>query len=64
MHRKELLNKTGAAEFLGVHRQTIRTWQKLGFGPKFSRTPGGREYTTASACRAFLVDVSRSGDSE
>jgi DNA-binding transcriptional MerR regulator len=61
IHRKELLNKTEAAELLGVHRQTIRTWQKLGYGPKFSRTPGGREYTTQSSCRQFLDDVSRSG---
>ena len=64
MRRKELLNKTDTAEFFGVHRQTIRNWQKLGYGPKFSRTPGGREYTTLSSCHEFLVDVSHSGDSE
>ena len=64
MRRKELLNKTEAAEFFGVHRQTIRTWQKLGYGPKFSPTPGGREYTTLSSCREFLVEVSHSGDSK
>lgn len=64
MHRKELLNKTEAAEFFGVHRQTIRTWQKQGYGPKFSRTPGGREYTTLSSCREFLVKLSCSVDSE
>lgn len=58
IQRKELLNKTETAEWFGVHRQTIRTWQKLGYGPKFSRTPGGREYTTLDSCREFLAQLS------
>ena len=59
---KELLNKTEAAEFFGVHRQTIRKWQTQGFGPKFSKTPGGREYTTLTSCRDFLEQIAATAD--
>ena len=53
MEEKELLTKTDAAEFFGVTRQTIRAWQLQGFGPKFVKTPGGREYTTRKSCIDF-----------
>ena len=53
MEEKELMNKTDAGEFFGVTRQTIGAWQRNGFGPKFVRTPGGREYTTRQECIKF-----------
>lgn len=59
---KELLNKTEAAEFLGVHRQTLRGWSKRGYGPTFKRTPLGREYTTLTSCREFLACFSNESD--
>ena len=55
---KEILNKTEAAIFLGVHRQTLRSWNKRGFGPKFSPSPNGREYTTLESCREFIARLS------
>ena len=55
---KELLNKTEAAEVLGVTRKTIHEWSRKGFGPKFVQTPGGREYTTLTSCKEFIAQLS------
>jgi predicted site-specific integrase-resolvase len=51
---KQILNKTDAAELLGVDRRTVYNWARDGFGPKFSRLPGGREVTTRKSCEEFL----------
>jgi len=59
---KELLNKTNAAEVLGVTRQTIRKWQKRDYGPTFIMTPSGREYTTRTSCHEFLACFSSKSD--
>ena len=56
---KQILNKTDAAEFLGVNRRTILNWQKAGFGPSFTALPGGREITTRQNCEAFLNQLSQ-----
>jgi len=61
---KQILNKTDAAEFLGVNRRTIRNWQKAGFGPRFTVSPGGREYTTRQSCEDFLAEIKASADGE
>jgi hypothetical protein len=56
---KQILNKTDAAEFLGVNRRTILNWQKAGFGPVFTALPGGREITTLKCCEKFLEDLAQ-----
>ncbi len=59
---KELLNKTEAAELLGVTRKTIHEWSRTGFGPRFVQTPGGREYTTLTSCQNFIAQLSGQAD--
>jgi hypothetical protein len=61
---KRIFNKTDTAEYFGVNRRTILNWQKAGFGPRFTASPGGREYTTRQSCDEFLAEIKASADSE
>lgn len=58
MSKKKILNKTDTADFLGVSRRTVYTWQKKGYGPKFTKTPTGSEVTTREKCEQFLAELS------
>jgi hypothetical protein len=55
-----LLNKTQAADFFGVSRRTVGEWRKKGgFGPTWTKLPGGREVTTLQSCREFADRLSK-----
>ena len=52
---KKLLNRTEAAEYLGLCRGTLLRWHKIGYGPKPKRTPGGLLYYTRASLDVFLT---------
>ena len=52
---KRLMNKTEAADYIGVTRHTLTNWQRKNFGPRFFPTPGGRYYTTRAECDRLLA---------
>lgn len=43
-HDKVLLNRTEAADYLGLCRRTLYEWAKEGMGPPVIHSPGGLPY--------------------
>ncbi len=44
LHEKILLNRTEAAEFVGLSRRTLYGWAKDGMGPTVIHGPNGLPY--------------------
>jgi excisionase family DNA binding protein len=58
MKQGRLLNITKAAQLLGVHPLTLRSWADKGYVPYF-RTPGGHRRFRAEDLSAFLAEMNQ-----
>ena len=59
---KKLLNRTEAAEYLGLCRGTLLRWHKIGCGPRPKRTPGGLLYYSLASLDAFLATITEESE--
>jgi hypothetical protein len=50
----KLLNRTKAAELLGLNRRTLEQWEKSRRGPPVVRLPSGNPYYLQSDLEAFV----------
>ena len=51
---KKLLNRTDAADYLGVDRHTLINWEKENYGPQPGRTPNGQPLYSRSQLDEFV----------
>jgi hypothetical protein len=51
----QLLGRQAAADYLGISRRTLLTWEREGFGPKPGRTPRGAPFYTRKQLDDFVA---------
>ena len=51
---KKLLNRTDAADYLGIDRHTLINWEKENYGPQPGRTPNGQPLYSRNQLDEFV----------